>query len=91
MPGVALAWWLRHSQPDLNQLIAIAYSRQRTIELRIEGAHHAVRRERGVQTSSLSRPQELLVANAQIGKRLREHPGDAWVLQARGRAVLAKT
>src|SRR5262249_43961538 len=57
------AWfaWQKTREPDVNQLLAQAYTEQRTIELRIPGAKYAKTRiTRGRERSSLNRPTSLL-------------------------------
>jgi CHAT domain-containing protein len=96
--GVALAammvagLWLalREAQPvPPNSLLAIAYSDQRTFEMRISGAPHApVRVQRGAEGSFLSRPAALLKAEAIIAAQIGSHASDPNWLQAKARADL---
>ena len=84
-------WFYKRSQPAFaDQLLAQAYTEQRTMELRIPGAQQApIRVERGAgDGSQLSRPTALLEAEALIAKELAKHPEDPRWLEARGRAEL---
>lgn len=75
--------------PDVDTLLASAYTEQRTMELRFPGATYApVRQERSTGGSTLDQPQALLDADALIGKQLKTHPDDPRWLQAKGRADL---
>jgi CHAT domain-containing protein/Flp pilus assembly protein TadD len=75
--------------PDIDSLLATAYTEQRTMEVRIPGAAYApIRQERNAARSTLDQPQALLEANALIAKRLKDHPDDPRWLQAKGRADL---
>jgi CHAT domain-containing protein/tetratricopeptide (TPR) repeat protein len=89
---LALAAWfgLRMTiTPDVNRLLANAYTEKRVIELRIPGAKYApLRLERGTARSVLDRPQALLDANALISRKLRSQPDDPEWLDAKGRAEL---
>jgi CHAT domain-containing protein len=71
------------------QLLAKAYTEQRTLELRVGKARHSlIRMERGQQISPMNRPQSLLDAEAAIARGLRNTPGDSSLLTARGQANL---
>lgn len=77
------------SSPDVNRLLANAYTENRVIELRISGARYApLRLERGTANSVLDRPQALLDADALISRKLRSQPDDPRWLDAKGRAEL---
>jgi CHAT domain-containing protein/tetratricopeptide (TPR) repeat protein len=70
-------------------LLARAYTEQRTLELRIDGARYApLRVERGPSRSRLSRPPELLEAEAAIARNLQVSPDDVRWLHAKGLADL---
>jgi CHAT domain-containing protein/tetratricopeptide (TPR) repeat protein len=72
-----------------NELLARAYTEQRTLELRIPGAGYGpVRVERGSERSRLNRPEDLLRAEAEIASGLAAHPNDPAWLQAKARADL---
>lgn len=76
-------------KPDVNQLIAQAYTERRTVELRIADAHHSLpHRERGSGRSSIDQPQSLLDANALISRQLKTHPHDSEWLHAKARVDL---
>jgi tetratricopeptide (TPR) repeat protein len=76
-------------KPSADQLLAQAYSEQRTLELRIPGAPYApMRVERGAKGSRFDHPAALLEAEAIIAKNLVEHPSDPYWLGERGRAEL---
>lgn len=73
--------------PDVNSLLATAYSEQRTIELRIAGAKYSpLRVPRGTGASRLDRPQALLSAEDLIARKLVETPGASGWLHAKARA-----
>jgi len=60
-----VAWWAVRLllTPDVNGLLASAYSEQRMMELRIPGAAYApIRQERNAARSTLDQPQALLEA-----------------------------
>jgi len=72
------------------QLIADAYTEQRTLDVRIEGTHYVPlqqNRGAGEQQERMNRPA-LLKAEATIAQRLRSRPEDVTWLQASGRASL---
>jgi CHAT domain-containing protein/tetratricopeptide (TPR) repeat protein len=88
---VAVGWlvWLKTRVPDVNALLAQAYTEQRTIELRIQGAKYArMKFSRGKERSSLNRPASLLDAESIIGRSLPKHPNDPGWLDKKGRAEL---
>jgi tetratricopeptide (TPR) repeat protein len=91
--GLALAaaasFWglLRVQQPAIENLLATAYTEQRTLELRIPGAAYGpVRMVRGSGPSRMDRPQALLDGEARIARELEKNPGSSVWLQAMGRA-----
>jgi len=85
----ATAIWLGMRQTPIQQLLAQAYSEQRTSDLRISGASYApLRVERGGTSSRLSRPAALLEAEARIAKEYLKRPEDGSLLAAKGRAEL---
>ena len=76
-------------EPDVNALLAQAYTEQRNMELRISGAQYAgLRVQRGTEQSLLNRPAPLLKAEELIGNKLASHPLDPVWLQAKARADL---
>lgn len=80
--------YLRHSASP-NQLLARAYTEQRTLEVRIGGAAYApLRVQRGPVASFAERTQSLLKAEALIASQLPSHPDDPSWLQAKARADL---
>ena len=85
-----VAWLVWRSRPSYaDRLLADAYTAQRTMEVRIQGARYGpLRVTRGPEMSRLNRPPELLEAEAVIARGLAAHPDDAAWLQARGRAEL---
>lgn len=86
----AVGWWAlgeRGSAASANQLLARAYTDQRTLELRIPGAAYApLRVQRGPAASFVARPAPLLKAEALIAAQLAAHPDDRAWLQAAARA-----
>jgi len=87
--GGTLAWRASR-EPDVNRLLAQAYTEQRPMELRIAGAAHSpVRVERGsADRSTMSRPLALGEAEVFIARKLTESPDEPKWLAARGRAEL---
>ena len=87
-----VSFWglLRVQQPAIGDLLATAYTEQRTIELRIPGAAYGpVRLVRGsADRSRLDRPQALLEGEARIARELAKAPASPTWLQAMGRADL---
>jgi CHAT domain-containing protein/tetratricopeptide (TPR) repeat protein len=81
---VATFGWIE-VRPDkegkARNLIAAAYTEQRTIEMRLPNTRHApMRVERGKENSHLSRPPSLLEAEALVARNLALHPSDpAWI------------
>jgi tetratricopeptide (TPR) repeat protein len=75
-------------QPAINDLLATAYTEQRTLDLRIPGAAHGpVRLVRGsADRSRLDRPPALLEGEARIARELAKAPASPTWLQAMGRA-----
>lgn len=89
---VATATWFGLRQTSIQQLLAQAYTEQRTSELRLSGALYApLRVERGRGASRLSRPSALLEAEARIAKEYSKRPEDGLVLAAKGRAELLES
>jgi CHAT domain-containing protein len=88
----ALAVWfgIRAAMPpDVDQLLADAYTERRIMDCRVLGAKYApLRVERGTTGSTVDQPQALLDANALISRSLRVHPDDPKWLQAKARADL---
>ncbi len=75
--------------PDVNQLLANAYTEKRVMELRIRGAKYApMHSERRTSGSVLDAPQALLEADALISRKLKIAPDDPSWLDAKGRAEL---
>ena len=89
---IALGSWIafKQAQPTTpNDLLATAYSEQRTFELRIAGADYApVRVQRGSPGSFLSRPAALLKAEDLIAAQFDSHHSDPNWFQAKARADL---
>ncbi len=72
-----------------NELLARAYTDQRTLELRIPGAAFGrLQVQRGPAQSFVARPAALLKAEALIASQMASHPDDPAWLQAAGRADL---
>ena len=89
--AAALGSWLvvRSWKPSADQLIAQAYSEQRTLELRFADARQApIRQQRGTEGSPLSKPTALLEAEVLIKKQLLKTPSDPRWLAAKGRSEL---
>lgn len=79
---------LRIQRRPVDDLLAAAYTEQRTFELRIPNASYGpVRLTRG-SGSRLDRPPVLLEGEARIARELSKHPEDASLLQAEARADL---
>ena len=71
------------------ELLAKAYTEQRSLELRFPGAGYApMRVQKGGDRSRLDRPPALLDAEAKIARELAGHPDATPWLQAKGRADL---
>jgi CHAT domain-containing protein/cytochrome c-type biogenesis protein CcmH/NrfG len=89
---VAAASWIAvHWRPpdSAAQLLARAYSEQRTLEVRFGGAAYApLRVQRGPEASFADRTPSLLKAEALIASQLPSHPTDPLWLQAKARADL---
>jgi CHAT domain-containing protein len=84
------AWWYQRVFNSPERLLASAYSQQRTVEMRFEGAKYGpLKQERGTADQSrLNRPAMLLEAEATIGRNLAAHAeAPAW-LQAKARLDL---
>lgn len=89
LAGVAWIGIQFFATPDVNSLLARAYTEQRIMEPRIPGAAYApVRQERASARSTFDQPQALLEASALISKQLKGHPDDPRWLEAKGRADL---
>jgi len=88
----ATVWTLRSgsSLSSVNQLIARAYTENRTLELRIPDAEHAkFQTNRTKPDASLtSAPKPLRAAATRIDEHLEEYPSDPDWLLAKGRANL---
>jgi len=83
----ASTWFSLRQQPTANQLLARAYTEQRTIELRLAGADYApLRVSLGPAASFTGRPAALLKAEDLIAGQLPSHPDDANWLQAQAQA-----
>lgn len=82
--------WAGHrNQTAVSQLLARAYTDDRTLELRIAGAQYApLRVSRGPAISFTSRPAPLLEAEALISRHLESHPSDPSWLQTQAQADL---
>jgi tetratricopeptide (TPR) repeat protein len=98
MAGAALAavvaaasWITVHSRDSASagQLLARAYTEQRTLEVRFGGAAYApLRVQRGPEASFADRTPSLLKAEALIASQLPSHPTDPSWLQAKAKADL---
>jgi len=77
-------------QPSTDRLLANAYTKQRTFELRIAGAEYGPIRmlQTAADRSPLDRPPALLEAEARVARGLAETPSNPDLLQAKGRAEL---
>jgi len=83
--------WLAHSRPDraVNRLLSLAYSEQRSGDLRMIGSRYAsVEAFRGGETPALRRPTALLEAEVMISKELASTPDNPFWLDAQARADL---
>ena len=91
---VGIVWFKFVRSPDPNQLLAQAYSQQRTIEMRFRGATYAPLRLRrgggtpGYSPSQLDRPKPLIEAEAEIVRGLSHEPENASWLQSKGKTDL---
>src|SRR5262249_46672189 len=85
-----VSWFVWRSRPAYaDRLLAEAYTAQRTMEMRIQGARYGpLRVTRGPETSQLNRPPELLQAESVIARAIASHPNDPTWLASRGRAEL---
>ena len=86
---IAAVWigvrWPRPAGAE--ELIAQAYTEQRTIDVRIRGAKYSpVRTDRGPTISNYDRPVRLQKADAVISENLLKNPGDPGWLQAKANA-----
>src|SRR5262249_9700530 len=74
----------RHDSPaEVEKLLAQAYSQQRTLELRLPGANHAlIKEKRGKAPSRLDLPEPLLKAEAITSHNLAVHEDDPGWLKA---------
>jgi CHAT domain-containing protein len=86
---IAAVWigvrWPRPAGAE--ELIAQAYTEQRTIDVRIRGAKYSpVRTDRGPTISNYDRPVPLQKADAVISENLLKNPGDPGWLQAKANA-----
>jgi len=85
--GAWLVQGSRKSSPD--QLIAQAYTEERTLALRIEGASYGpMKQRRGPGQSKVNRPYSLVKAESDVSRELLLHPDSVQLLQARGRIDL---
>jgi CHAT domain-containing protein/tetratricopeptide (TPR) repeat protein len=76
-------------EPDVNALLAQAYTEQRTLDMRIPGAAHSKRAvTRGGPDSSINRPLVLLDAENVIAHHLQREPDNAHWLQLRARTEI---
>lgn len=88
---VVVLWWYHDQSSRVpSDLLAQAYTAQRTIELRIfESPHSALQVRRGSEANStFDRPPALIEADARIVRGLQQHPQDAAWIQAEGRSDL---
>lgn len=88
--ATAVSWFVFRSRlASADQLIAQAYSEQRTLELRFADASQApIRQRRGIEGSSLAKPTALLEAELLIKRQLEKTPNDPRWLAAKGRSEL---
>lgn len=78
---------LRHQPAAAEKLLARAYTRKRTLELRVAGADFAAMKiTRDEAGSFTDRPKELLSAEALIDEQLESQPASAAWLQAKAEA-----
>jgi CHAT domain-containing protein/cytochrome c-type biogenesis protein CcmH/NrfG len=86
---VTAAWviWLKTREPDVNQLLAQAYTEPRLIELRVSGAEYSqIREQRAGVDSNTKHSAALYKALGRLAENRRPH--DAGWLAAEGRAEL---
>jgi tetratricopeptide (TPR) repeat protein len=86
-------WWVarKYQTPSESTLLLQAYSENRNLEMRFEGAAYAPLREsKGAERtqSRMSRPSSLLEAEASIARRIKIHPGDTILLDQQGKVDL---
>ncbi len=89
--GAGITFWLLRTFRALSpeQMIAQAYTEERTLALRIPGARYApLKQRRGSDQSRVSRPYPLIAAESAVSRALERHPDSATLLQARGRIDL---
>jgi len=86
--GAWVSW--RNLRPQtVDQLLAEAYTEQRTLEVRIPGAKYApLRLERGPGKSNLDKPPALLKAESLIAENFQSSLTDANSIDERGRAEM---
>ena len=81
--------WLKIREPNVDQLLAQAYTDHRVLELRFDGASHSdriVTRGSPTDNSTSSNPIALLEAENMIGHHLQREPDNARWLQMKARA-----
>ncbi len=90
LAAVSLVLWTMLRPPSADQLLAEAYSQQRTLTLRFSGANYGpVQVQRGdTARSGVSEPQSLLDAKALIHRNLQKSANDPRWLDAKGRVDL---
>lgn len=90
--ALAIGVWIHSSRPSLpvtGQLVAQAYSEQRTLELRIPGAPYGpLRRQRATESTHFDTPLTLKDAKVEIARELARNPDQAGWLQAKARVDL---
>ena len=85
--GVGIFFRLQPATPE--KLLALAYSQQRTLELRIPGAGYGpIQVQRDAKRSQLSSPGALLDAEAAIKRGLERRPEDPDLLRQKAEADL---
>jgi CHAT domain-containing protein/cytochrome c-type biogenesis protein CcmH/NrfG len=83
---IAVHW---RDSDSVGKLLARAYTEQRTLEVRFEGAAYApLRVQKGPEASFADRTPALLKAEALVASQLPSHPSDPSWLQAKARADL---
>ena len=89
LAAVALSVGMRRARSSVDQLLAVAYTERRTLEVRIPNAKYSpLSIERGPGDSNLEKPASLLKAEAMISERLQKNPNDPVWLDAHARADL---
>lgn len=89
--GVGWLVWLKTHEPDVNALLAQAYTEQRTIELRMPGAKYGPMRVQRDADKRIDLPTPFYIAQGVIKTHLAKHPEDPAWIQAQARAHILES